>query len=149
MMSARTFLRRTSLRIAASRAGSAAMEFALIGPLFILMMMAVFQFSIVMQSYNALGSAAADVQRQVVTQSQAGNLLTASQMRDTAIGRASGAPYFLNTAALSVTVALASSQRISGANEYTLTMTYDAPIFVWVTPLTFTTTYTRSIFVKV
>lgn len=129
--------------------GSATIEFALIGPLFILLMMAVFQFSVVMQAYNALGSAAADVQRQVVTQSQAGNALTAAQMRDLAIARASSAPYFLDSASLSATAALASPQRISGANEYTLTMTYDAPLFVWITPLGFTTTYTRSIFVKV
>ncbi|BEV00550.1 TadE/TadG family type IV pilus assembly protein [Novosphingobium olei] len=136
----------TGLRAATE--GSATIEFALIGPIFILMMMAVFQFSVVMQSYNALGSAAADVQRQVVTQSQAGNVLTSSQMRDIAIARASSAPYFLNSASLTVTAALASPQRITGASEYTLTMSYDAPIFVWITPLSFTTTYTRSIFVK-
>lgn len=129
--------------------GSATIEFALIGPLFLLLMMGIFQFSIVMQAYSALNSAAADVQRQVVTQGQTGNKLSTSQMRDTAISIATAAPYFINPDKLTVVrVDPVSTSRVSGASEYTLTMTYQAPVVVWITPLTFSTTYTRSIFLK-
>jgi Flp pilus assembly protein TadG len=136
-------------RIARARDGSATIEFAMLGPLLILLILGIFQFSIVMQAYSALGSAASDVQRQVVTQAQTGNVLTTSQMRDTAIAAASSAPYFLNGNLLAVTVASASPQRVTGATEYTLTMTYTSPIVVWLSNLSFTTTYKRSIFVKV
>lgn len=131
------------------RDGSATIEFALIGPMFILLMLGIFQFSIVMQAYAALGCAAADVQRQVVTQGQTGNKLTTAQMRDTAIAVASSAPYFIRADQLTlVRVDPVSTSRVAGASEYTLTMTYQAPVVVWITSLTFSTTYTRSIFLK-
>lgn len=137
-------------RLLRRRDGSATIEFALIGPLFILLMLGIFQFSIVMQAYSALGCAAADVQRQVTTQGQTGNKLSSSQMRDVAIAVASSAPYFIRADQLTlVRVDPVSNPRVQGTSEFTLTMTYNAPVVVWLTNLTFSTTYTRSIFLKV
>lgn len=139
-----------ALRILArARSGSAAVEFALLGPMFVLMMFAVFQFSITMQNYSALGSAAADVQRKIIVENQSGNTLTTSQMRDTAIGTATLPPYLLRASALTVTVEQAGTQRVTGTMEYTMTMSYQTPLVVWPTTLDFTINYTRAIFLKV
>lgn len=117
--------------------------------MFVLMMFAVFQFSITMQNYSALGSAAADVQRKIIVENQSGNTLTTSQMRDTAIGTATLPPYLLRASALTVTVEQAGTQRVTGTMEYTMTMSYQTPLVVWPTTLDFTINYTRAIFLKV
>ncbi|MCW1383491.1 pilus assembly protein [Novosphingobium sp. KCTC 2891] len=142
------FARAFARRLVRSRGGTAAIEFALLGPLFVLMMIAVFQFSMVMQAYSALASAAADVQRKVTVQNQAGNTLSAAQMRDLALATATSRPYFLKAAALTATVAQASPQRVTGATEYTMNLSFAAPVWVFPQTVNFTVKYKRAIFIK-
>ena len=62
--------------------GSVAVEFALIGPLLIGMLMGVLQIGVGMQNYNALRGISADVARYSVINYQTANRLTVGQLQD-------------------------------------------------------------------
>ena len=104
--------------------GAAAIEFALIGPAFLVMMLGVLQVGMGLQSYNAMRSLSADVARYSVVQYQTGNTISNSQIRSWTRNHASGAPYLLDPDRLGVTVADADTQRVAGAKELRLTVTY-------------------------
>lgn len=140
--------KRALRRLIRDRAGSTAVEFAAIGPMFLVMMLCVFQFAAAIQAYNGMAGAAADVQRLVTTQDQAGNTPTTTNMQASAIAAATTKPYYLKASRLSATVAVATTQRISGAKEYTLTMVYAVPVMVMPSVKTFRFTYKRALFVK-
>jgi len=135
-------------RLTRCERGSTAIEFAALGPLFILLMLTVFQIATAVQAYNGLSGALADLQRAVVVQSQVGTSLSTSQIQTNANALATSQPYFLKSTALTTTVALAPTQRISGATEYTVTMAYNVPVMVFPSMKPFKFTYKRAIFVK-
>lgn len=135
-------------RLATCTTGSTAIEFAALGPLFILLMLCVFQFATAIQAYNGLSGAVADLQRAIVVQSQVGTNLTTTQIQTNANGIATSKPYYLKSSLLSTTVALASPQRVSGATEYQVTMTYSVPVMVFPSMTPFKFTYKRAIFIK-
>jgi Flp pilus assembly protein TadG len=131
-----------------SSQGSVAIEFALIGPAFLAMFMGILQIGIGMQNYNALRGISADVARYAVVNYQTSNHLTTSQLQDYANGVASSPPYGLTRSRFTVAIGAASTQRVSGAIEYTVNLTYRVPTFlgfigVGEIPLT----YSRPIFV--
>jgi len=142
------FPMRVMRRLAAAREGSSAVEFAILGPIFLLMILFVFQFATALQAYNGLVGATADLQRQVTTQDQSGNPPTASQIQSFAIAKATSKPYHLSASRLSATAKLADVQRISGATEYTVSLTYAVPVMVMPSVKTFQFTFKRSVFVK-
>lgn len=115
--------------------GSVAIEFALVGPAFIALLMGVLQFGVAMQAYNAVRNVSADVARQVAVQYQeaAGNPTawpSNGAVRLAAIGVAESAPYLLDRDNLRVSVINAPAQRITGAKEITLSIEYDVPTFM-------------------
>ena len=127
---------------------SAAVEFALIGPLFLTMFMGVMQIGIGMQNYNALRSISADTARYAVVNYQRGNQLTAIQLQTYASNVAKAPPYGLHSTRFVSFVSTPIAQRISGATEFQIRLTYRVPtwlglIGVGEIPLTFT----RPIFV--
>lgn len=141
-------MRRLATRFSRSQTGSVAVEFALIGPALIGMFLGVLQLGIGMQNYNALRGISADVARYAVVNYQTANHLTTSQLEDYANGRASNAPYGLVRSRYAVTIATATEQRVAGATEYTVTMTYRVPTMLAIfgiqdVPLS----YSRPIFV--
>ena len=74
-------IRKLVLSLGANQTASAAVEFALIGPLFLTMFMGVMQVGIGMQNYNALRSISADTARYAVVNYQRSNLLTPIQLQ--------------------------------------------------------------------
>lgn len=129
--------------------GSMMVEFALLGPMMIAMLLAVLQFGLGMQNYNALRSAAADVGREVAVEYQKANLLTNGQIQSLGRATAIQAPYLLDSDSLVITVQNAATQRVSGARELTLTLTYTVPSVLAIMDLpSFNIDYSRPIFVK-
>ena len=127
---------------------SAAVEFALIGPLFLTMFMGVMQIGIGMQNYNALRSISADTARYAVVNYQRGNQLTAIQLQTYASNVAQAPPYGLQSTRFVSFVSTPITQRISGATEFQIRLTYRVRswlglIGIGEIPLTFT----RPIFV--
>ncbi|HQV02683.1 MULTISPECIES: TadE/TadG family type IV pilus assembly protein [unclassified Novosphingobium] len=128
--------------------GSVIVEVALLAPLLIGMFMGVLQIGIGMQNYNALRGASADVARYAVINYQTSNRLTTSQLQDYANGVATQAPYGLTRSRLTVTIATASTQRVTGAVEYTMTMRYNVPTMLSLLGVSeIPITYSRPIFV--
>lgn len=119
-----TRLRPSFLR---DRDGAVVVEFALIAPVLLGMFFGVLQIGLGMQNYNALRGISADVARYAVVNYQTSNKLTASQLQDYARSVATQAPYTLINSRFSPVVSLASTQRVTGATEYTITLTYRVP----------------------
>jgi Flp pilus assembly protein TadG len=130
------------------RSGSVVIEFAILAPVLITMLMGVLQMGLAMQNYNALRSVAAEASRYAVVQRQRNTTLATSAVEARARTVAIAAPYGLKTGRLTVACTNAATQRVSGATEMTLTLTYNIPTFLSIVgigeiPLTFT----RPIFV--
>lgn len=114
-------------RLRANARGAVAIEFALLGPAFIVMLLGVLQVGIGLQSYNALRNASADVARHAMVQYSTGNRLSNSQLRSFTLARARQAPYLLQSDRTGATVTNATTQRVAGATELTLTINYRIP----------------------
>lgn len=135
-------------RLGRNASGSAAIEFALIGPAFIGMFMGVLQLGMGMQNYNALRSISADVSRYAVVNYQTRNRLNTAQLQDYAHGIASAPPYGLIRARFAVQITVAANQRVTGANEYNVHLTYRIPTFLAIFNISdIPLTYDRPIFV--
>ncbi|MCP5389386.1 MAG: pilus assembly protein [Novosphingobium sp.] len=128
--------------------GSVVVEFGLLGGLFIGMLVGVLQVGVAMQNYNALRNVASDVARYALVQYQSDNPKTNEELRDWAIARATDAPYLLDQDDLTITVIDAATQRVSDAQELSMTITYQIPTFMdlldWESP---SLTYSRALFV--
>ena len=136
-----------SLRV--DQTASAAVEFALIGPIFLGMFLGVMQVGIGMQNYNALRSISADTARWAVTNYQAGDQKTAIQMQQKATDLAAAAPYGLEVSPrFTVFVSSPTAQRVAGATEFRITLTYQVRTLLSVIGIgEIPLTYTRPIFV--
>lgn len=127
--------------------GAVTVEFALIGPVLIAMMLGVLQFGLGMQNYNALRSASADVARYAVVNYQTSNKLTDSQLQNYMRSVATRSPYNLIDKRLEVSIANATTQRVTGATEKTITLSYTIPTmlsFVGIDDIPLT--YSRPVF---
>ncbi len=135
-------------RLRRDPAGSVAVEFAMLGSMFIAMLLAVFQIGIALQAYNAIRSASADVARYAAVQYQTDNRLTNTQLRNFAMARATSNTYLLSANNLNVRVQDEADQRIVGARQIRLTLDYQVPTvletFGLHSPML---SYTRPIFV--
>ncbi len=134
-------------RIRRDENGAAAIEFALLGPAFLLMLMGVLQVGMAMQNYNALRSLSADVARYAMVQYQTGNELSNSQIETFAENHALGAPYLLDQNRVNVTVTNADTQRVAGATELQVVVSYQIDSLLGFAGIEFPfVTYTRPIF---
>lgn len=122
-MSWRRFLRTIGL----DTSGAAALEFALVGPALIAMLLGVLQIGIGMQNYNALRNVSAEVARYAMVQYSTGNNLTNTQLNAYSYTVAENAPYLLKNSRLVATVTDAATQRVTGATEKTLQLEYQIP----------------------
>lgn len=122
--------RRFLLHVARNRDGSVMVEFGLLGPLMIGMLLAVLQVGIAMQNYNALRGISAEVARYGVVNYQTNNKLTDAQLQDYARSLGTHAPFQLSDGRLLVTVVDAPTQRVTGAKELTMTLTYRIPLIM-------------------
>jgi Flp pilus assembly protein TadG len=141
-------LTRLLARLLRDSGGSVVIEFALIGPVLLAMLMGVLQIGLGMQNYNALRNISADTARFAVITRQTGDPITTTALENHADGIAAASPYGLAAARFQSTATLAGTQRVDGATEYTLQLQYNVPTFlgfigVGEIPLT----YNRPIFV--
>jgi Flp pilus assembly protein TadG len=113
-----------------NEAGSAAIEFGLIAPVFLTMLLGVFQVGVWMQSYNAMRNAVAQTARSVAVEYQTDNKLTDVQIENTGLAVATTSPYLLDANSIDVAVDNPTAQDFPGARELTLTMTYQLPTFL-------------------
>ena len=128
--------------------GSVAIEFAILAPVLITMLFGVLQVGLGMQNYNALRSVAAEAARNAVVQRQKGTAHAAADVRTKAIAVATAAPYALKATRLTVTCANAATQRVAGATEMTLTISYNVPSFLSIMGMgEIPITFTRPVFV--
>jgi len=111
-------------RLRRDDAGASIVEFALLAPAIIGMMLGVLQVGTAMQNYNALRNVSADVERYAMVQYATGNELTNSQLRNFAIASAESTPYLLRSSSIAASVTDAATQRVTGVTEKTLTMNY-------------------------
>ncbi len=134
--------------------GSVAIEFAMIGPAMLAMLLGVLQFGIGMQNYNALRSVSAEVARYAVIDAQDAAAKSNMTMRDTnteleqfAREIATNAPYGLNGSNLTVTVTSVQT-RVDGASERSIQISYNIPSVLSVIGISsIPITYTRAVFI--
>ena len=87
----------------------------------------VLQIGIGMQNYNAMRGISADVARYAVVNYQTANRLSTSQLEDYTRSVAASPPYGLTRGRLTATVSTAATQRVAGATEYSVALTYNVP----------------------
>ena len=134
-------------RIRRDEKGASAIEFALLSPALILMMVGVLQVGIAFQNYNALRGLSSDVARYAMVQYQTGNEISNSQIETWAENHALGAPYLLDQTRVNAVVTTPDTQRVDGANEIQLVVSYQIESFLGFAGIEFPfITYTRPIF---
>lgn len=116
-------------RLARDEHGATLVEFAILAPAVIGLMLGVMQIGFSMQSYNAMRSVAADGARMATIEYQKKNTIANWQIRNRTKAIATSAPYLFGDSVV-VTVADVSPSRVSGAHEKTLTITYTPPTVI-------------------
>jgi Flp pilus assembly protein TadG len=104
---------------------AAAVEFALVAPIVIGLMLGMFQVSIGMHNYNSLRGAVNDAARYTIIKFQDETRPDEAALTATARQIATSSPYNLNPDKLEVTVDLLDDSRVAGALEATITMEYE------------------------
>ena len=127
--------------------GSTAVEFALIGPAMILVLLAVAQIGLQIQNYNAVRNLAVDGARFATVEYQKGTRSTGSAIETWMRTKAISGAYNLDTDRLEVTVTPDPSPRLAGLVEMDIAISYAAPEYLWsVAGKTLTISYNRSVF---
>jgi Flp pilus assembly protein TadG len=117
-------------KLAVSQSGAAVVEFALLGPLFLMLLFGMFQVGIYLQNFNAVQSLASDSARYVMVEYQKSNELTDEQIRSVILGQATNSPYLLDTNRLNITVDSTGASRIAGATEIDVEVRYELSEFI-------------------
>ena len=127
--------------------GAVLVEFALSAPIFLTLLFGVFQIGLTMWNYNALRGVAGEVSRWAAVQYQTDHQVPTEQIRDYAQAVAIQSPFLLKSDNLGVQVVDAATQRVAGATEKTLILTYRSPSIVpFISVVEFDMTHTRSMF---
>lgn len=104
--------------------GAMAVEFALVGPLMITVMLGVVQIGMSMWNFNGLRGVASDTARFAVINYQTNNELTNAQIQS--YGRALATQdYGMVDSNLTITVVAVDAPRVAGATELTMTINYN------------------------
>ena len=117
-------------RLASDRRGSVLMEFALLAPVLLTLIVGVVQVGIHVQNANAVRSLASDGARAAVVEYQRGNILTDEQIAADIHSRGVGPRYNLNLLPEDVVVTERTPSRIAGVTEMTISITYEMPNFL-------------------
>ncbi len=106
--------------------GSTIIEFALLAPVMFGMMFGVIQVGLSMQSYNAMRNISSETARYALVEYMKKNEITNAAIETRAETIATTSPYMMLDN-FQATVADAATQRVAGAHEKTLTVTYTPP----------------------
>ena len=135
-------------RLTASERGASAVEFALLAPVFISLMLGVVEVGLYMQNYNAVRSLAGDAARFAAVEYQKNNVVTEEALEANIKAMGLAAPYSLMDRQLTVTVTEVSPARVNGAREYDLDIDYALPDIIGGTTIdNLTVSYSRPLFV--
>lgn len=130
--------------------GTSAMEFALVAPMFIILMLGTLQIGLWMHGYNGMRAVAAETSRHFTVQNQRGtpgitNLTMARWARD----EARNSSYILAGGTVTTDVTDNATQNITGVTQKTLTVTYQMSSFMGMVGISsLNLTFRRPIFVK-
>jgi hypothetical protein len=126
--------------------GAALVEFALVAPIFLTLLMGVIQVGLQVQNANAVRNLASDGARYAVVEYQRGNKLSTDQIGMVIRARGVGPRYNLNTDRLNITVTEPTS-RIGGVREMRIALSYDLPDYLaFVNTGPFQVSYVRPVF---
>lgn len=129
------------------RRGNAMLEFAILAPALITLMLGTFQVGVWMQAYNALRAIASDTARYAAVEYQKAKKPSNADLINWAANRATASPYLLKASDFTVTSVTATS-RVSGVEERTLTVRYTMPTFLSIVGIKgLTISYQRPVFV--
>ena len=103
--------------------GSALIEFAILAPALIGMMLGIMYVGLQMMSYNSLRSISSDIARYTLVEYQKDNKITRTEIRNQAIAIAQNAPYVLDANDLNIEVTTPGTD-IPGTSKFTATITY-------------------------
>ena len=117
-------------RLARDEQGSAAIEFGLVAPAFLVLLLGIFQMGVWMQAYNAMRNAVTETARSVAVEYQTDNRLTDTQIEATGLAVATTNPYLLDSGDIEVEVTNPTNQTFAGARELELTLNYQLPTFL-------------------
>ena len=119
-------------RLCADCRGATAVEFGIIAPTFLMLLLGVFQIGIWVQSYNAMRDAAQRTARDISVEFQTDNRLSNDPIEDFGLGIVTTAPYLLDAEKTVVKIddGGAPPQTIAGTRKMTLTITYQMPSFL-------------------
>jgi Flp pilus assembly protein TadG len=135
-------------RLAANETGASAIEFALLAPVFISLMLGVVEVGLYMQNYNAVRSLASDAARFAAVEYQKNNVVTEDVLEANIKAMGVASPYNLIDAQLTVTVTEVTPARVNGAREFDLDVNYALPDIIGGTTIdNFTVSYSRPLFV--
>lgn len=110
-------------RLGRDNRGAAVVEFALIAPLLLGLVLGVFQIGLYANNYSAVRSAVSDASRYAVVEYQKDNAITITEMRTAVYSRAVSAPYSLDGERLDVDVSEVSSE-IGDARKFNISVVY-------------------------
>lgn len=134
-------------KFSADRRGSTMVEFALIGPAMMLVLLAIVQIGMQIQNYNAVRNLASDGSRFATVEYQKGTRSTTAAIETWMRARGVGGAYNLDTDRLGVTVTPVATSRLTGLVELSIAVNYDAPEYLWtVAGDTLAISYTRAVF---
>ena len=140
-------MRKLPDQLRTNRRGSVAVEFALLAPMLITLILGMFQIGIGMQNYNALRGAADEAARNAVIRFQDGTRPTEQTLITQTRTIATSLPYKLGGNRLTVNVDILDTSRVAGALEATITMRYNVPSVLSTMGMNdITINYTRSVF---
>ena len=135
-------------QLGTERSGSVIVEFGILAPAIITLLVGVVQIGMWMQTYNALRSVAADSGRYVAVEYQKANRISNVRMALWARNHAIS-DYLFNGSQLNTSVVDASTQSITGVTEKTLTLNYTMDSFMGVIGIPdIPVSFSRPIFVK-
>lgn len=118
---------------ASDRRGSVLVEFALLAPVFLTLLVGVIQIGLHIQNSNAVRNLASDGARFAVVEYQRNQKSSTSIIETWIRSQGVGPKYNLNTDRLGVSVTTQST-RITGTTEMKISITYDAPDFLAFVP---------------
>ncbi len=129
--------------------GSAVVEFALLAPVIVVLMLGSLQMGMWMHGHNALRSLASETARHATIQYQKGSRIDNIAMANWARNRAASSAYGFQIANVSTSVIDDGTQTITGVTRKNLTLNYRMPSIMKIAGLgTIELTFTRPIFVK-
>ena len=123
-------LSRAAKRLAGDVAGGTLVEFALLAPVFIGMIMGVVQIGTYMQNYSAVRSLASDAARFTAVEYQKSNTLGETELQADIVAMGAVAPYNLSADRLSVAVNEVTPSDVDGSRKFDMTITYQVPSFM-------------------